>query len=82
MESLLEAGASTTLKNRHNQRPIDLLPPPSSDSADKESDDERVRAALRRAEAEAMVGDKGDVVDGQSFSLVFLFYVFWEICEI
>ncbi|GFZ43009.1 hypothetical protein JCM24511_00727 [Saitozyma sp. JCM 24511] len=59
VESLLEAGADTTIRNRHNQKPIDLLPP----SADPESDDDKVRKALRRAEAESLVADKGDVVD-------------------
>ncbi|KAK8861213.1 hypothetical protein IAR55_002032 [Kwoniella newhampshirensis] len=62
VESLLEAGADTSIKNRYNQRPIDLLPP-SDPSADPGSDDEQVRSALRRAEAEAMVAASGDVVD-------------------
>ncbi|WRT65313.1 uncharacterized protein IL334_002256 [Kwoniella shivajii] len=57
---LLEAGADTKMKNRYHQRPIDLLPPPGSDP---ESDDEKIRAAIRRTEAEEMVADKGDVVD-------------------
>jgi hypothetical protein len=35
---------------------------------DAESDDEKIRAAIRRAEAEAALGDRGDVVDGMSYS--------------
>ncbi|RXK41852.1 hypothetical protein M231_00851 [Tremella mesenterica] len=57
--SLLEAGASTTTKNRHGERPIDLLPP----SPSPESDDGKVRQAIRTAEAEALIADRGDVVD-------------------
>ncbi|WWC69032.1 uncharacterized protein I206_102968 [Kwoniella pini CBS 10737] len=57
---LLEAGADTKIRNRYNQKPIDLLPPPSDDP---ESDDEKIRAAIRRTEAEEMVADKGDVVE-------------------
>jgi hypothetical protein len=53
--------AGRRIRNRHNQKPIDLLPP----SADPESDDDKVRKALRRAEAESLVADKGDVVDGE-----------------
>ncbi|WVQ94671.1 hypothetical protein IAU59_001751 [Kwoniella sp. CBS 9459] len=60
--TLLEAGADTKIKNRYNQKPIDLLPP-SSASADPESDDEKIRAAIRRTEAEEMVADKGDLVE-------------------
>ncbi|WWD16894.1 hypothetical protein CI109_101326 [Kwoniella shandongensis] len=67
--SLLEAGADTTIKNRYNQRPIDLLPP-SNPSADPESDDERIRAALRRAEAEAMITASGDVVDEDEEAII------------
>lgn len=59
--SLLDAGAETTVKNRHNQRPADLIP----QGAEPGSDDDLVRQALRRAEAEAMVADSGDVVNGQ-----------------
>ncbi|KAK1920895.1 hypothetical protein DB88DRAFT_501416 [Papiliotrema laurentii] len=62
VENLLEAGADTLIRNRHNEKPIDLLPP-YHPSNDPESDDERVRAALRRAEAEAAVADSGDVVE-------------------
>lgn len=54
-----------SIRNRHNERPVDLLPPPRAD-ADKESDDEKVRSAIRRAEAEASLADRGDVVDGES----------------
>jgi len=32
---------------------------------DAESDDEKIRAAIRRSEAEAALGDRGDVVDGK-----------------
>jgi hypothetical protein len=53
--------AGRRIRNRHNQKPIDLLPP----SADPESDDDKVHKALRRAEAESLVADKGDVVDGE-----------------
>jgi hypothetical protein len=53
------------MRNRHNERPIDLLPP-SHPSADPESDDEKIRKAIRSAEAEAALGDRGDVVDGES----------------
>jgi hypothetical protein len=56
-----------SIRNRHNERPIDLLPP-SYPGADPESDDEKIRAAIRRAEAEAALGDRGDVVDGESSS--------------
>jgi hypothetical protein len=54
------------IRNRHNLKPLDLLPPPHA-SADPELDDEKVRAALRRAEAEGLIADKGDVVDGELF---------------
>ncbi|WVR04157.1 hypothetical protein IAU60_001156 [Kwoniella sp. DSM 27419] len=60
--SLLESGANTKVKNRYNQRPIDLLPP-SHESADLNSDDERIRAAIRRTEAEEMVAWSGDVAE-------------------
>jgi hypothetical protein len=53
-----------SIRNRHNERPADLLPP-SHPSADPESDDEMIRAAIRRAEAEAAVADKGDIADGE-----------------
>jgi hypothetical protein len=55
------------IRNRYNERPIDLLPP-SYPGVDAESDDEKIRAAIRRSEAEAALGDRGDVVDGESFS--------------
>ncbi|WVQ74644.1 hypothetical protein IAR50_004245 [Cryptococcus sp. DSM 104548] len=60
--SLLEAGADTTLRNRHNEKPADILPPPSA-SADPESDDEKVRSMLRRAQAQASMAQSGDVVE-------------------
>ena len=53
------------IRNRHNQKPIDILPPP--DPSSPESDDELVRAVLRRAEAESMIAASGDVVNGESF---------------
>lgn len=53
-----------SVKNRHNERPGDLLPP-RRDTADPESDDEKVRAMLRRVEAENMVASSGDVVEGE-----------------
>jgi hypothetical protein len=57
------------IRNRHNEKPIDLLPAsyPGSNpaSVDPESDDEKIRAAIRTAEAEAALGDAGDVVDGE-----------------
>jgi hypothetical protein len=55
------------IRNRYNERPIDLLPP-SYPGVDAESDDEKIRAAIRRSEAEAALGDRGDVVDGMSLS--------------
>jgi len=58
-------GCNGRIRNRHNQRPIDILPP-NSPSSDPGSDDEKVRAALRRAEAESLVAASGDVVDGES----------------
>ncbi|ODN76615.1 hypothetical protein L202_05264 [Cryptococcus amylolentus CBS 6039] len=60
--SLLESGADTTLRNRHNEKPADILPPASA-SADPESDDEKVRSMLRRAQAQASIAQSGDVVD-------------------
>ena len=58
-------GLTSRIRNRYNERPIDLLPP-SYPGVDAESDDEKIRAAIRRAEAEAALGDRGDVVDGKS----------------
>lgn len=52
------------IRNRYNERPIDLLPP-TYPGVDAESDDEKIRAAIRRSEAEAALGDRGDVVDGK-----------------
>jgi hypothetical protein len=57
------------IRNRHNERPIDLLPP-SYPGVDPESDDEKIRAGIRRAEAEAALGASGDVVDGESLPCV------------
>lgn len=75
--SLLEAGAdqlcerlmlttNNRIKNRHNERPADALPP-WHEGADLESDDEKVRGMLRRALAETMVASSGDVVNGEHF---------------
>ncbi|WVQ83418.1 hypothetical protein IAT38_005559 [Cryptococcus sp. DSM 104549] len=69
VENLLEAGADTTIRNRYHQKAIDLLPPPST-TAEPESDDEKVRAAIRRAEAEAAVAASGDVVDEDDEGLI------------
>lgn len=63
---LLVQGLISRTKNKYNERPIDLLPP-SYPGADPESDDEKIRSAIRRAEAEAALGDRGDVVDGTPF---------------
>ena len=52
------------IKNRYNEKPVDILPR-YDPSADPNSDDEQVRAALRKAEAERMIADKGDVVLGE-----------------
>ena len=62
VQSLLDAGSNTTIKNRHAQRPIDILPPAPDDEEEPEDEDGQVRVALRRAEGEAMVADRGDVV--------------------
>jgi len=48
------------IRNRHNLKPIDLLPP-YHPSNDPDSDDEKVRSALRQAEAESMVAASGDI---------------------
>lgn len=62
--SAREAKLTLSVKNRHNERPGDFLPP-RRDNADPESDDEKVRAMLRRVEAESMVASSGDVVEGE-----------------
>ncbi|KAI9632221.1 ankyrin repeat-containing domain protein [Dioszegia hungarica] len=59
VEQLLEAGADTSIRNRHNQKPIDLLPP----SPDSDSDEAKIRAMIRHVEAENAVAARGDVVD-------------------
>ncbi|ORY26072.1 ankyrin repeat-containing domain protein [Naematelia encephala] len=69
VQSLLEAGADTKIRNKYNERPIDLLPP-SYGASDPESDDEKVRAALRKAEAEELFADEGDVVDEDDDDIV------------
>lgn len=52
------------IKNRHNERPGDLLPQ-WREGANPETDDEKVRSMLRRAAAETMVASSGDVVEGE-----------------
>jgi len=64
--TLLEAGADTTIKNRHSERPIDLLPP----SPEKGSDDDQIRSAIRQAAAEAQLADTGDVIDEDAEALL------------
>ncbi|KLT38565.1 ankyrin [Cutaneotrichosporon oleaginosum] len=58
--TLLEGGANMLIKNRHGERPIDLLPP-YREGADPNSDDEKVRAMIRRAQAEAQLGADEDI---------------------
>nr|KIR47963.1 hypothetical protein I312_02477 [Cryptococcus bacillisporus CA1280] len=62
VRSLLEAGADTTIRNRHNERPIDILPR-ADPNADPSSDNEKIRSALRQAEAEASLALSDAVVD-------------------
>ncbi|KIR32522.1 hypothetical protein I352_04947 [Cryptococcus deuterogattii MMRL2647] len=62
VRSLLEAGADTTIRNRHNERPIDILPR-AEPNADPSSDNEKIRSALRQAEAEASLALSDAVVD-------------------
>lgn len=59
LENLLEAGADTLIKNRYNEKPVDLVPPNPAPG----SDDELVRKALRAAVAERAVASKGDIAD-------------------
>lgn len=49
-----------SIRNRYNEKPIDLLPPNPSPG----SDDDQVRAAIRAAEAAGAVAAKGDIADG------------------
>lgn len=56
--------ADDRIKNRHNERAVDLLPP-HREGADPSSDDEKVRAMIRRAQAETQVAAAGDVVEGE-----------------
>ena len=49
------------IRNRYNEKPIDLTPP----NAPEGSDDELVRKALRAAAAEHAVASKGDIADGE-----------------
>ncbi|OWZ63153.1 hypothetical protein AYX14_06794 [Cryptococcus neoformans] len=62
VQSLLEAGADTTIRNRYNEKPIDILPR-ADPNADPTSDDEKIRFALRQAEAEASLAISDAVVD-------------------
>ncbi|WVQ87928.1 hypothetical protein IAS59_001659 [Cryptococcus gattii] len=62
VRSLLEAGADTSIRNRHNERPIDILPR-ADPNADPSSDNEKIRSALRQAEAEASLALSDAVVD-------------------
>ncbi|KAG9105225.1 hypothetical protein FRC07_009483 [Ceratobasidium sp. 392] len=52
VESLLEAGADPRVKDKHGQRPVDSVP----------FTDTKLRAAFRKAEAEASV-DQGDIAN-------------------
>ncbi|ELU39425.1 Ank domain-containing protein [Rhizoctonia solani AG-1 IA] len=53
VESLLDAGADDTIKDKHGQRAIDVVP----------ADDEDVRRLFRKAEAERRV-DNRDIANG------------------
>lgn len=50
------------IRNRHNERPIDILPR-ADPNADPSSDNEKIRSALRQAEAEASLALSDAVVD-------------------
>lgn len=50
------------IRNRHNERPIDILPR-AEPNADPSSDNEKIRSALRQAEAEASLALSDAVVD-------------------
>ncbi|QRV94742.1 ankyrin repeats [Ceratobasidium sp. AG-Ba] len=52
VESLLEAGADPRVKDKHGQRPVDSVP----------FTDTKLRAAFRKAEAEAAV-DHADIAN-------------------
>ncbi|CAE6451619.1 unnamed protein product [Rhizoctonia solani] len=52
VESLLDAGADDTIKDKYGQRAVDAVP----------ADDEDVRRLFRKAEADRKV-DKGDIAD-------------------
>lgn len=56
------AQLTRSIRNRYNEKPIDLLPP----NPEPESDDGKIRSAIRKAAAESAVAAKGDVVDGES----------------
>ncbi|KAI8454942.1 ankyrin repeat-containing domain protein [Phakopsora pachyrhizi] len=53
-KSLLEAGADTRIKNKHNQRPIDMIPTAVSNEI---PEDRELRKALKEAEAEQEIGE-------------------------
>ncbi|CAE6440957.1 unnamed protein product [Rhizoctonia solani] len=53
VESLLDAGADDTIKDKHGQRAVDAVP----------ADDEDVRRLFRKVEADRKV-DKGDIANG------------------
>lgn len=50
------------IRNRHNERPIDILPR-ADPNADPSSDNEKIRSALRQAEADASLALSDAVVD-------------------
>lgn len=50
------------MRNRHNERPIDILPR-ADPNADPSTDNEKIRSALRQAEAEASLALSDAVVD-------------------
>jgi hypothetical protein len=53
-----------SVKNRRNERPADALPQWHA-GLNPESDDEKVRSMLRRAQASTMVASSGDVANGK-----------------
>lgn len=62
-----------SIRNRYNEKPIDLLPPNPSPG----SDDEQVRAAIRAAEAAGAVAAKGDIADGACCFLFSALTICW-----
>lgn len=55
-----DKSSPSRIRNRYNEKPIDLTPP----NPPAGSDDEQVRAAIRAAAAEHAVAAKGDIADG------------------